>query len=263
LDEWEIGDRPPDKRELEAAQVLRVFFDENRERVFFSRQVEVQFEDQFFHWITNRAIRGLVEEGFLVSEQRKLATGGALHAVWNKRYRYPRREVGKMIGLVEEYADPNVAGAIGLNGELLVLEGFARKQFLMRGRSTNSHGDRAWAVTAHDLDFVFERDGASYGVEVKNMLGYMDRDELEVKLNMCAHLDLRPLIVARMLPKAWIRDIVQAGGYAMILKYQLYPISHKELAKRVAKELGLPVDAPKALADGTMVRFVRWHEQNT
>ncbi len=40
-------------------------------------------------------------------------------------------------------------------------------------------------------------------------------------------------------------------GYAMILKYQLYPCTHVELARRVEKELGLPGDAPKTLAEGT------------
>jgi len=48
----------------------------------------------------------------------------------------------------------------------------------------------------------------------------------------------------------------------MILKYQLYPWSHLELAKRVASELGLPVDAPRKLKDGTMDKFVSWHLKN-
>lgn len=48
----------------------------------------------------------------------------------------------------------------------------------------------------------------------------------------------------------------------MILKYQLYPWTHLELARRVARELGIPVDAPKALAEGTMNRFETWHRRN-
>lgn len=44
-----------DEIEVEARDHLRRFFDENRERVFFSRQIEVQNESQYFHWITNRA----------------------------------------------------------------------------------------------------------------------------------------------------------------------------------------------------------------
>ena len=45
------------------------------------------------------------------------------------------------------------------------------------------------------------------------------------------------------------------------MKYQLYPITHKDPARRVAKELALPVDTAKALQDGTMDRFERWHEK--
>jgi hypothetical protein len=45
-----------------------------------------------------------------------------------------------------------------------------------------------------------------------------------------------------------------------ILKYQLYPWAHRDLARRVRAELGLPVDAPRALEEGTMMRFLRWHE---
>ena len=49
------------------------------------------------------------------------------------------------------------------------------------------------------------------------------------------------------------------GGFALILKYQLYPWTHRKLAKRVAEELSLPVDAPRAIAEATMERFLKWH----
>jgi hypothetical protein len=164
--------------------------------------------------------------------------------------------------LVEEYADPNIGGVVGLHGEFMVLEGFARCEFVMRGRNTREFGGRSWTLTGHNLDFIFERDGLAYGVEVKNTLGYMDYDEFHTKVEICQFLGLRPVFAARMLPKTWINELVLAGGYGLILKYQLYPWSHKELAKRVARELGLPVDAPRALAEGTMQRFLGWHRKH-
>ena len=48
----------------------------------------------------------------------------------------------------------------------------------MAGRNTRTYEGRTWTDTAHDLDFIFERDGAAYGVEVKNTLGYMEHKEL-------------------------------------------------------------------------------------
>ena len=115
--------------------------------------------------------------------------------------------------------------------------------------------------TAHNLDFIFERDGLTYGVEVKNTLGYMNDREFKTKIAMCVELGIKPVFAVRMIPKTWVREVVEAGGFALILKYQLYPWSHRELARRVAGTLELPVDAPRALEEGTMQRFLRWHER--
>jgi hypothetical protein len=222
----------------------------------------VRYEDRWYHWVTNRALRDLIEQGAVRSEVRPLKTGGSAHVMWHRRHRYSRRDAKALITLIEEYADPNIGGAIGLHGELMVLEGFARRAYVMRGRNTRSFRGKDWTYTEHELDFIFERESVAYGIEVKNTLGYMDHEELLIKISMCKELGLRPVFAARMLPKSWIKEIVDAKGFALIMKYQLYPITHKDLARRVAKELGLPVDAPKALQDGTMDRFERWHDKN-
>jgi hypothetical protein len=167
----------------------------------------------------------------------------------------------ELIRLVEEYSDPKIGGALGLQGEALVLEGFARKQFIMRDRNVRAYGGRRWVETDHDLDFIFERDREVYGVEVKNGLGYMDYEELRTKLRMCGELGIRAVFAVRMLPKVWTNEIIEAGGFSLIFKYQLYPWGYRELARRVARELKLPVDSPKALEDGTVDRFVKWHER--
>lgn len=252
---------PGDERQVEARQCIVELVEGKKAAVWFSRQIEVLLEAKFFHWITNRAVRELVEEDFLKTEVRNLKTGGEVHLVWHRGNRYYRREAAAVVKLVDAYADSNVAGAIGLHGEAMVLEGFARSEFVMRGRNTNSYGGRTWQATGHTMDFIFEKDRRAYGIEVKNTLGYMEHEELEAKVRMCRYLRVRPVFVARMLPKSWIREIVDAGGFALILKYQLYPWTHRELAKAVKSGLGLPVDAPRALEEGTMRRFVRWHER--
>lgn len=65
-----------------------------------------------------------------------------------------------------------------------MLEGFARHEFVMKGRNARSYGEKEWTRTDHNLDFVFARDGLAYGVEVKNTLGYMDQEELRTKIEM-------------------------------------------------------------------------------
>jgi hypothetical protein len=141
----------------------------------------------------------------------------------------------------------------------LILEGFASIEFVMKGREANEYGGLSWTESDHDLDFIFERDGKAYGMEVKNTLGYMDRMEFDIKIRLCRHLGIRPVFAARMLPRSWINDLINEGGFALIIKYQLYPWAHRELARKVRTELNLPVDAPRRLSDGTMARFLRWH----
>lgn len=70
-----------DEAQLEARDHLRRFFNTNRDAVFFSRQLEVQNEDKYFHWITNRALHDLEAEGLLQSEWRKLNTGTSIMRV--------------------------------------------------------------------------------------------------------------------------------------------------------------------------------------
>lgn len=258
---WSPPERPPDPRQADAREQLRAFFEANREEVFSSRQVEVHFEGTFFHWITNRALRDLVEEGLVRSEARKLKFGGEVKLVWHKANRFNRRRAKEVVELIEAYSDPNVGGALGLHGESLVLEGFARSRFVMEGKAANSHNGAVWTATKHDMDFIFTRDGQAYGVEVKNTLPYMDHKELRTKIRLCVAIGVRPVFAVRMIPQTWMEEIRQAGGRHIILKYQLYPWSHRALAEEVERELKLPVKAPRALFDGTMQRFVRWHEE--
>ena len=135
--------------------------------------------------------------------------GSTIHLMWHSSYRYPRRDATKVVKLVEEYSDPNIAGAIGLQGEALILEGFARHEFVMRGRNSASYGGKKWESTEHNLDFIFERDGRAHGVEVKNTLGYMDFEVLQRKIIICKTLGLKPVFAARMLPKTWKHIVIK------------------------------------------------------
>jgi hypothetical protein len=252
-------EREPDAYEASAIETLEEFFEKNDSNVFFGNQLAVQHEDKFFHWIIHRAIADLIAAGLLLTETRQLASGSSIKLVWHRRHRYYRRDAKRVVELVEEYGSPKMCEAIGVNGESMVLHGFARREFVMRGQHARKFRGVEWSDTQHNLDFIFERDGRAYGIEVKNTLSYMPQEEFRTKIRLCEHLGLVPVFAARMLPKSWISELIDAGGYAMIMKYQLYPWTHAELARKVARDLTLPIDAPKALAEGTMIRFEKWH----
>lgn len=45
----------------------------------------------------------------------------------------------------------------------------------------------------------------------------------------------------------------------MIVRYQLYPHGQAEFARHVRELTRLPVDSPRAIAQGTLDRLVDWH----
>jgi hypothetical protein len=256
-------------------------------KIFYERQLQVLFEKRgragpyltqdFFHWITARALEELVAEGKIksvtvplnepvttaaVTGTELLEAGGTkIRFFWPKRARYVTREAEAIRKLVLEFSHTEFGRALGHQAETMFDAALPRKGFVPTGWNVRAYGGREWTETGHDLDRVFERDGTAYGVEIKNTLDYIDRDELEINLRLCAHLGLTPLFIMRWAPKSYNKMIIDAGGFALLFEYQLYPHGQETFAKRVRETLGLPVDSPAAIADGTVQRFLRWHEE--
>ena len=90
-------------------------------------------------------------------------------------------------------------------------------------------------------------------------MDYITHDELTLKLAMCRFLRLKPLFIMRAAPKTYIEEIVEQGGFSLIFDWQLYPHGYLTFAKRIHKRLGIPVDSPRAIAQGTIQRFLDWH----
>jgi hypothetical protein len=247
-----------DAEEDKARARLLTFFIDNPEQVFYSRQLEVLFEREYFHWVTNRALRGLIAEGRIVMEPRRLDIGSEIKLVWIKSFRFYKRAALEVFDLVNRYTNSATDGTLGMQGEHLILAAFARRQFLLIAEEAKSYKERLWTSTGHDLDFIFEKDGVGFGIEVKNTLGYLDVDEFVTKIRLAINIGVRPVFAVRALPRTWAEALIQSGGYAMIMGFQFYPWTHQALATEIREKLRLPVDTPKRIEQGTMQRFETW-----
>jgi len=165
----------PDKFELQATVTLKDFFEKHKEDVFYSRQLEVMFEDKYFHWITNRVIRELLKEGFIKSEDVELFSGAWMRLIFHSSFRYYKTRLKNVVALVKEYSDPIISEVIGLHAEHLFLEGFSKNRFTLEGRNTRDFNSHEWTKSDHNLDFIFKRDNLCYGTEIKNSLSYIQR----------------------------------------------------------------------------------------
>jgi hypothetical protein len=263
----EEAERAPDPAVERARPSILSLFSPPPGPLLYQIQVAVQLEQEFFHWITIRALRELEGLGELKAEALALGLkveGREVRVRFYRRrsYRNWRREAERKLELVGRYSSPDFVRGLGAQGEMMVDAGLGGAGFRVLGRDVRAFDGVEWTQTSHNLDRVYERDGVRYGAEIKNTLSYIDRGEFEVKLAMCQHLRLRPLFIARFLPKSYMHDLWRAGGFGLLFKYQLYPHGSGDFAREVREALGLPVDSPQRLEDGTIRRFVGWHERN-
>lgn len=267
LDEFVDSDdyqeeRPRDDKIDQAKDVIRSeLFTANADAVFYQRQIEVRYEARFFHWITAKALNELAAAGALGSATIPLRGSVFMRFYWSPRNRYWRRQANTIRKLVLLFSDSDMAHAVGKQGELMFDAALPRAGLLPVSpyKNVRTFGDRSWTESKHDLDRVFSRDGINYGIEIKNTLSYIEREELDLKLRMCAHLGLRPLFIMRMAPKSYMHLINQHGGFGLLFGKQLYPYGAEAMAKKISTELQLPVECIREVPDGHLQRLSAWH----
>ncbi|MCP8314245.1 MAG: hypothetical protein H3Z53_07740, partial [archaeon] len=117
---------------------------------------------------------------------------------------------------------------------------------------------KIWTQTAHDLDFVVEyKNGQlALGVEVKNTLSVMPRDEIDVKIRICDFLGIKPVFAIRWV-KPHVEEIKNRGGFAWMFKTQIYPPGYEDLVRQIFKKMGLPVTVRTDLPPKTILPFQR------
>ncbi len=247
-------------RYVDLAKVsIAELFEERPQSVFYQRQLQVLFEKKYFHWITVRALGELVEAGTLAQEAGPVPNAGMMILYRRSGHRYWKRDGDEVVKLVSRFSEPNFTRALGAHGEAMFDAALPRAGFMPKGLNAKKHRDIKWTDSDHNLDRIFERDGTAYGAEIKNTLGYIEIEELRLKIQMCRELGLIPLFIVRMAPKSYVKLVEEAGGFTLIFKYQLYPFGQKAFADEVREKLGLPTDSPLRIAEGTMKRLLDWH----
>ncbi len=237
---------------------IRAIYVENPKAVFFLRQLQVRLEKKYFHWITYNAIKYMLKEGFLSEIKESPRKGLVLSFIVHHTNRYPRREINKITEIVLEYSQDHITRSCGHRAEDLFYKAFAKRGFMPVAEKVKEFNDKKWEKSGHDLDYVFQKDGKSYGCEIKNTLGYIDSEELDIKLEMCNHFGVKPVFVMRYAPKTYIKKIYDYGGFSLIFETQIYELSQEELVEKM-KKIGLPVICSKAIPDGIIARFEKWH----
>lgn len=179
----------------------------------------------------------------------------------HKSNRYPKRKVKKKAKIIKEFSKSNIAKSCGNLAERLFGIAFARRGYKIVAVETNEFNEKKWEKTGHNLDYIFEKEGIFYGCEIKNSLSYIERNELNIKIEMCKYFNIHPLFILRYAPKTYIEIIRKNGGITLIFEKQIYDISQENLVKNIIKELKLPVMCSSNIPEGIMNRMEKMHKK--
>jgi len=249
-------------------------------RVATDRELKVRLEGEAFPgppgpfpWVTARAIEKLVKEGKIKRHgyrgRRKIGKG-----VPNKFYTLSQisyRDIEKLIQKKRRIsADINNAltgeAPASYHAEDLFLEAFENLGFIVHGRDVSEfRGKRASGVKGKkppNLDFIVERDGIIYGVDVKNWIRYEigNRDDIYNKIRIAEELGVVPFIVARYLDRELTNEIIyDKGGVVYEYKKLILPLDLRSLAEDAREMLGYPVIAVDRLPEEFVNRIEDIH----
>ena len=253
--------REPDAYFLEAQKEIRGLYEADKDSVYYMRQLQVKFERTYFHWVTNNAVLGLLKMGYLRDIRIPRERGTSTRYFVRKTNRYPKRDINAIEAVVQEYSQDHITRSCGHRAEDLFCNALAVRGFMPVGVKVKEYNGRTWQKSGHDLDFVFKRDGIAYGCEVKNTLGYIEKEELKTKLEMCSFFEVKPLFIMRYSPKSYNKWINDEGGFALIFETQIYELSQESLVQRIREVTGLPVICSVKIPDGIIDRFENWHKK--
>lgn len=231
----------------------------NKDSVFYKKQIQVIFEDQYPHDITGKAVNELIDEEFLKAEPRTFEKNMSTIFVSRRNLRYTALKIKEQIRIMERYSDDELNDGVGKYAEILFSHMFEKNKFHIMDRNTNTFGGRTWSKSDKDLDFIIERDGINYGVEIKNTFDYMPHEEFREKLEICQFLGLLPVFPLRC-PSPQQYELMKGdGGLALKFKSRIFPPGNQKLVTEIWNHFRLPVTIWESILPPIEHIFLNYH----
>lgn len=258
LEKEVLGEPDNDAMVVKAMEVLKKRFINKKNKPirtpYYQHQIQVLYEGDFFEWVITKALRKLEEEGYLTSlgrtdipELAKLNTIASIRFYVNSKavrtsseLKRMKKRVINIAKIVEEYSNDRNAKVRGNQLESLVKNQLEISQFEIMSKNTNEYKGEKWIKTEHDLDFIAKKKGTNFviGVEVKNTLSFISKDEQDIKMDICDHLGIVPVFAVRWL-KPYIENVESRGGFSWIFKTQIHPFGYEDRVKKWYKKFSI------------------------
>jgi len=241
-----------------------------KKTLYYVTQLQTLLENVHFPWIVYQGASQLINDGFLSKFETSTKYHEKVVFFFNAKLDTPayrptlETHIKSICGLIDKYSKPGIGKALGDHLEGLVKAELRAQGFKIAGKHTPRFKDKEWVKTSHNLDFIAEHTTGklTIGVEVKNTLPIIEREELDIKLEMCEYFGITPVFAVRWI-KPYTELIRSKGGFSWVFKTQVYPPGFEQLTKMLYRRLELPVNVRTDLPEKTIEIFQRWVEIRT
>ena len=233
----------------------------NKDCPFHKRNLQVLFEDDYPHDITLKAVQALIQEGFLKKRTAPI-DNTEVHFIHRYNLRYVMRLMKHLTDLIRQYSDYRISKATGDYAEMLFGFMFRLNGFNIVARNVSEYDGSKWIKTQkHDLDFIIEKDGITYGIEIKNSFDYMPQAEFQTKLEICKRFSIVPLFPLRCPSDSQFEIMRNEGGRALKFKSRIFPPGQEQLVHDIWDFMRLPVTVWKELPQKIEKRLIDFHNE--
>jgi hypothetical protein len=103
------------------------------------------------------------------------------------------------------------------------------------------------------IDFIVEKKGVLFGVEVKNDLTHPT--DLDKKFQVAVELDVIPVFVVRHVTPTAYKNIKRYGGLVKIYETSIFPTAYIETVDKCRRVLGYPIIALDEISEKTKLHL--------
>jgi excisionase family DNA binding protein len=221
-----------------------------QKKVVYFREVQLNLEDKYRHYETRDKLRWLVAQGRLgTSYESKRRWYFSVDSSW-EAVKNVAEEKLKLISFFENYERKFELDGVRYQdySEYIVEQAMIRAGYTVVAKDSYYFNGISCILQTGpgrppDLDFIAKLpDGDYVGVQVKNRVEYPKSSDVNIFIELCRMLHLRPLLVARQAHPMTFDVVSRLKGRVVIFKQILLkPGFPRETLEALRQQIGIPV----------------------
>ena len=237
-----------------------------KRKVMYFREIQINLEDKYRHYETRDKLRSLVRLRRLnTTHKLKRRWYFPIDVSWNDVKELAEEKL-RLVKFFEEYERRFEREGISYldYSEYLVEQALIRAGYTVVAKDTYYFNGLVCLIREGrgrppDLDFIAALPNKEFvGIQVKNRLEYPKPDDVNIFIELCRGLHLKPLLIARQAHPMTFDVLKRLGGWTVIFKQKLLkPGFPEDMLKALRRDLEFPVAVYKWPPDYLIKRLIK------